>query len=115
MPRYETLTPEQMTRLDASEAHRLSGSALLNLLAVAGFKDGSYVEDAISLRYLDGSAMLRHSFMVRGFLDQWRRIAGPEQERELIGALEARLNARAARTGELRLNVPVLYVEARKL
>ncbi len=107
-------TPEQMARLDVNEAHRLGAGALLNLLANAGFQDGSVVEDTISLRYLDGSAMFRHGFMVRGFLDQWRAIAGPEQERELLGALEARLNTRAAREGELRLTVPVLYVEARK-
>lgn len=107
-------TPEQMQRLEAHEAHRMGAAELVELLGSAGFDGGAWTEDAISLRYLDGSAMFQHGFMVRGFLDQWREIAGPEQERELLGALEVRLNARAARGGELRLSVPVLYVEARR-
>jgi SAM-dependent methyltransferase len=107
-------TREQMDRLQADEGHRKGADELIEALSSAGFTGGTAIEDAIFLRYLDGSTMFRHGFMVRGFLDQWREIAGKEQERELLGALEARLNARAAREGELRLSVPVLYVEARR-
>lgn len=107
-------TPEQMDRLDANEAHRIGADELIDALSDAGFSGGRATVDAIALRYLDGSAMFRHGFMARGFLDQWRGIAGREQARELLGALETRLNARAVREGELRLSVPVLYVEARR-
>lgn len=105
---------EHLGRLESHEAHRRGPDEVLALLAVAGFTDGRASEDVFSLRFADGSAMLRHSFMMRGFLDQWRAIAGPADERALLRALEARLNARAEREGGLRLSVTALYVEAQK-
>jgi hypothetical protein len=63
---------------------------------------------------VDGSALLNHFFIKLGFLDAWRGVVDPADEQPIFAALEARLNDTARRHGELRLTVPMLYLEAIK-
>ena len=66
------------------------------------------------MRFVDGSAMLRHSFIRIGFLDAWREVAGKKDEQEVFARLEGNLNRLAKAQEELRLTIPMAYIEGEK-
>lgn len=101
-------------RLDANEEHRGTKESVCALLEEADFHLLKLKEDRFVMRFLDGSAMLRHSLIRFGFLDGWRSVVSSAEEEEVFSVLETRLNEEAVRAGELRMTVPMLYVEALK-
>ncbi|HEY7357385.1 MAG TPA: methyltransferase domain-containing protein [Ktedonobacterales bacterium] len=105
---------EYLERLERHEAHRGTPASLGALLEQAGFIVSRAIEEQFQLRYLDGAAFFHHRFVKTGFLDGWRGVVNAEDEAEVFARLEARLNARAARDGELRMTVPMLYLEGQK-
>jgi ubiquinone/menaquinone biosynthesis C-methylase UbiE len=105
---------DAVDRLHANEAHRGTKESIAHLLETAGFKISRIVEDSCALRYADSSALFHHPLTRLGFLDGWREIAGAADEDEIFTALETRLNSFAAERGELKLTVPMLYVQAGK-
>jgi ubiquinone/menaquinone biosynthesis C-methylase UbiE len=111
---HELGRAEAIDRLNAQEQHRTTKAQLSEMLESAGFRVMRVVEDAFTLRYLDGAAMLRHFFIGIGFLDGWRGVLDPADERAVFAALERKLDEWARREGELRLTVPMLYVEGRR-
>jgi arsenite methyltransferase len=100
--------------LNAQEAHRGTKETVCRLLEAAGFLVVKVIEDQFEMRFLDGSAMLRHSLVRFGFLEGWRGVVRAEDEEEVFALLERRLNEAAGRQSELRMTVPMLYVEGRK-
>jgi uncharacterized ferritin-like protein (DUF455 family) len=72
-------------------------------------------EDRFQLRYVDGSALFHHLLTQVGFLDGWRQVVDAEDEERVFALLETRLNQVAQAHGELRLTVPMLYLEGEKL
>ena len=103
-----------LAALRANEAHRGTPAVIRALLEGAGFRVVNVVEDRFTMRFVDGSALLRHWLVKVGFLDGWRGAVPPEDEQAVFAAVEAKLNARAAQTGELRMTVPMLYIEGEK-
>jgi arsenite methyltransferase len=103
-----------LERLAVNEAHRGTRDSTAALLQAAGFAVTKIVEDSFDLCYLDGSAFFRHSLTRIGFLPAWRQVVAPAEETSIFTLLEERLNALAARQGELRLTVPMLYIEGQK-
>jgi SAM-dependent methyltransferase len=106
--------PEYLERLDRNEAHRGTKESISNLLQAAGFRIVKVREGRFQLRYLDGSALFNHSLTKLGFLDGWRRVVNPEDEEQVFERLENKLNQIARVTGELRMRVPMLYLEGKK-
>jgi arsenite methyltransferase len=106
--------PEYLARLDAQEAHRGSRETLCSLLRDAGFRLVKVIEEGFELRFLDGGALLNHSLTKIGFLDGWRSVVDADDEREVFETVERKLDEVASRRGELRLSVPMLYLEAEK-
>ncbi len=104
-----------LQRLKKHINHRTTVEDTSQLLEQAGFQIGRVHQDTFSMRFLDGSAMLRHSFIRIAFLDAWREVAGAEDEREVFARLEENLNRMAGEPGELRLTIPMAYVEGEKL
>src|SRR5258708_1167297 len=105
------------TRLDAArqalrqeQDHRHSAETLTKLVAGSGFSVARSIEQSFSMRFADGSALLRHS-LVKWFLDGWRHAIGVEHERRIFDKLEAELNAAAVRDGCVEMQVPMLYLE----
>jgi arsenite methyltransferase len=94
------------------EKHRYSAETLQNLLAHSGFALARSVEQSFSMRFADGSALLRHA-LVKWFLDGWRHAVGVAHERRIFDTLEARLNAVADHEGGIEMQVPMLYLEGR--
>lgn len=64
------------------------------------------------MRFLDGSAFFRHHFIKLGWLETWKALIPQALQRPVFEELEAALNTYALEQGELRLEVPMLYLEA---
>jgi hypothetical protein len=84
------------------------------MLESLGFTTAAIVRDEFSLRHLDGMALFDHPLVRYGFLDGWRGVLPPEEHRAVFLEIERRLNEVAAGQGELRMTIPMLYLEARK-
>ena len=99
--------------LDAHIAHRATVPGTFALLEGAGWKPVRSAEETILMRFADGTAFLRHSFIRLGFVPAWRDLV-PESEREAVfDRLQEALNALAVEQHGLTLSVPMAYIEAR--
>lgn len=94
-----------------NEQHRGTPDSVTALVEGAGYTVTRIVRETFTLRYLDGSAFLRHGLTRLGFLSGWRGFLRPEDEVAVFTQLEAALNQHAAHAGELRLTIPALYLE----
>lgn len=106
----EPLVPALRRHID----HRASLESVTALLEGAGFRCAVLHQETATLRYLNGSALLRHHFIRQGFLDGWKEVLPPEQLRAVFARLEANLNRRAEEQGELALTIPMAYLEGEK-
>lgn len=102
---------EATQRLKAPIEHRATTESVLHLLEAGGFSIRRVVERKASMRFRSGMALLNYHFVKLGFLDGWREVAGDNQKQFLITLLR-RLDELAEREGELRLTIPMAYVEA---
>jgi ubiquinone/menaquinone biosynthesis C-methylase UbiE len=104
----------ELSNLEAHVRHRATVDGVRALFADAGLHVCRVVEDHADLRFADGSAFFRHYFIKAAFLGAWRDIMPVDDRARIFGAVERRLNAIAAREGELRLRVPLAYIEAQR-
>ncbi len=99
-------------RLDAHVEHRAAAAELRAALDAAGWRVTDAFEDTLTMRYLDGTALLNHTFIRIAFMEGWAEFL-PEADRAAVFTrLEANLNRRAAQEGELALTIPRLYIAA---
>jgi len=99
-----------LERLRANVAHRGSAASLAARLEAARFRIAATHTREVPMRYASGRALLEHHFVRFGFRPDWEVVAG---SREAIARLEIELDRNAASAGELRLTVPLVYIEAR--
>jgi SAM-dependent methyltransferase len=107
----ETEDDEARDRLRAHVAHRATVAGVRELLDHGGFAVTRVVEREGVMRFADGMALLNHHFIKLGFLDGWKKVV-PGRERIVFARLLEALNDLAARQGELRLTIPMAYIEA---
>ena len=103
--------------LSALEAHinaRATVEEISALFARAGFTLTKVHEEVASMRFVDGSALLRHYFIKLGFLDGWKAVILPEDQEAVFSLLEANLNRLSEAKGELFLTIPMAYIEGAK-
>lgn len=100
--------------VDRNEDHRGTRESVSDLLENAGFEVVESMEDEFMLRYLDGSAFFRHSLTRFGFLDGWRSAVPTDQHEIIFAEIESRLNEMAQQLGELKMTVPMLYIEGQR-
>lgn len=103
--------PASLARLAANEDHRGSKESLSALLAGCGFRVTRVIEDSFEMRYLNGAALLRHPLTRCGFLAGWRAVVEKADERRVFTVLEEKLDQLAVEQGELRMTIPMLYLE----
>jgi arsenite methyltransferase len=84
--------------------HRATVKSIAALLSAHGFEASRVVKRKGVMRFASGSALLSHHFIKLGFVDAWRNVAPDD---EVFRRLEERLND----VGELRLTVPMAYIE----
>jgi len=99
---------ESRQRLREHIEHRATIASVRELLEGGGFAVTRVVEQEGVMRFASGTALLNHHFIKLGFLDAWKNVV-PGQEREVFARLGDRLDA----MGELRLTIPMAYVEGR--
>jgi arsenite methyltransferase len=102
--------PAGRKRLREHVGHRPTVAALHALLEDGGFSVTRIVERTGSMRFADGTALLNHYFIKLGFLDAWKKVVAG-REAEMFLRLRQRLDDAAAQRGELRLTIPMAYVE----
>lgn len=105
-----SLLPALKTHVD----HRWTLESMKGLLARHGFAPPRHIEELFTMRFLDGSAFLRHSFVQLGFAGAWKAIVPREDFQAVFSKLEQELNAMAERAGALELTVPMAYIEAKR-
>jgi arsenite methyltransferase len=98
--------------LERQVGHRASVESLTALLEANGFRIARIHLESETMRFLDGGALLRHSFIRLGFLGGWQGVVDPGSRAEVFAALEESLDRRAEDQGELRLTIPMACVEA---
>jgi ubiquinone/menaquinone biosynthesis C-methylase UbiE len=103
--------PEASKQLRDHIEHRATVANIRELLETGGFNVTRVVERESVMRFADGTALLNHYFIKLGFLDAWKKVV-PGNERDVFARLRDALNDLASRNGELRLSVPMAYVEA---
>jgi arsenite methyltransferase len=102
---------EASARLREHIEHRASVDGIAEMLEAGGFEMTRSVTQESFMRFADGTALLNHYFIKLGFLDAWKKVV-PGNEREVFARLRDALDEQAANDGELRLTIPVAYIEA---
>ena len=105
---------EYLERLRINEEHRGTKETISHMLKRAGFIVVKVVEDSFVMRYQDGSALFNHSLTKIGFLDGWKSVVNPDDMPGIFEKLEEKLNDIAKKNGELRMTIPMLYIEGKK-
>ncbi len=105
---------DALARLQANEDHRGTRQSHTALIEQAGFSISKMVEDQFTMRFVDGSALMRHFLTRVGFLGGWRAVVRPDEERAVFQQIDKRLNAIARQQGMLTMTIPMLYLEARQ-
>lgn len=103
-----------LERLEANEQHRSNKQAIVARLEKANFRVTKVVEREFQMIFADGSALLRHWLVRLGFMDGWREVIDAPLQQKVFTELENKLNQLAATEGNLKMTVPMLYLEAKK-
>lgn len=98
---------EASKRLRDHVERRATIAKVRELLETGGFDVTRVIERESVMRFTNGTSLLNHYFIKLGFLDAWKKVV-TGNEREVFARLQDRLNA----IGELRLTIPMAYVEA---
>jgi arsenite methyltransferase len=110
----KTLHDLERDDLQAHIDHRMTLEQIAALLDGAGFSVERVEQDTLPLRYLDGTAFLNHHFIQMAFMEAWYEFLPSDAVRDIFLRLEYNLNQQAIRSGELRLDVPMVYIAAEK-
>lgn len=105
---------DRLVALEAHINHRGTVESVASLLQGAGFHVTDTLTNSFHMRFADGSSLLRHHLIRRGFLQGWKSVATVDSLQKTFETLEQRLNAVAQERGELALSVPIACFVARK-
>jgi len=114
---YDTLSQsnrELLNKLQSHELHRGTIESVTNLFTRNKFSITKHKEATFSIRFLNGTTFLNHYFIKMGFMDAWKEIILNENRIEFFNQLETNLNKHSEKNGELKLTVPILYIEGMK-
>jgi arsenite methyltransferase len=85
---------------------------VLALLDRSGFERPDVALSSFPMRFAGGVALLDHFLIRLAFRPAWEALAPAARRDEIFSELEARLDAIAARDGEVRLTIPFACVTA---
>ncbi len=103
-----------MPDLSAHIEHRLTSDRISEHLERSGFRIRRLHQDRFRLRFLDGSAFLRHALIKYGFLEDWKALVPDPVQKEFFLKLESHLNRISEKRGEFALTIPTAYIEGEK-
>ena len=73
------------------------------------------IQKSFYMRYLNGTAFLNHHFVKIAFLESWIKIVPPGKRSKVFSLLEEKLNNFSKTKGELRLTIPFVCIDCRKI
>ncbi len=85
------------------------------LLVKSGFKIQGIHKDSFNLRFTDASSMLNHFFIKLSFLESWKIILNAQDVKRIFKRIENKLNMVSQQNGELKLTIPWVCMDCRKL
>jgi len=94
--------------------HRGTEASVTELLDTHDFKIKNSIRSTYNMRFLNGSAFLNHSFIIMAFLGSWKNMFDEKDKQTFFEAFEKNMNALSRSRGELKLTVPMLYLECVK-
>jgi len=94
--------------------HRGTQDEHKNKLLENDFKIKKEIRGEFYLRYLNGSVFLNNSVIMSGFLPAWKNMFDEKDIEIFYNKLEDNLNIYSDSKGELKVNVPMLYLECYK-
>jgi ubiquinone/menaquinone biosynthesis C-methylase UbiE len=94
--------------------HRGTVASISELFTNVGFSIKKTVESSFVMRFLNGSSFLNHSVIVGGFSGAWRNLFNAHEIAPFFERFERNLNMHTEKHGELKLSVPMLYLECGK-
>lgn len=94
--------------------HRGTEASVTELLDKHDFKIKNVVRSTYNMRFLNGSAFLNHSFIIMAFLGSWKNMFDERDKQIFFETFEKNLNALSKTKGELKLTIPMLYLECVK-
>ncbi|NIO86190.1 MAG: hypothetical protein GTN53_36995 [Candidatus Aminicenantes bacterium] len=103
-----------MDGLESQQQHRISSEKICHHLETVGFVISAVEHDSFSMRFANGSAFLNHYLIKYAFMDGWKGIFPPELVKDVFIRLEANLNALAEGENELKVTIPIAYIEGEK-
>lgn len=104
-----------LKNLQEQQMRRGTVDTISKLFTNNGFKISKQVEDKFEMRFLNGSAFLNHYFIKLGWLSSWQSIIQQNKWPHIFKQLEENLNKFAHAKGELKLTVPMAFIEGQKL
>ncbi|MCD6011370.1 MAG: class SAM-dependent methyltransferase [Flavipsychrobacter sp.] len=110
----ETNNTLLIEKLTADQERRGTVASISSLFTDAGLKVTRSYTESFQMRFLDGSAFLNHYFVKLGWLASWKEIVPADKQEGVFIALEKNLNALAAKSGCLTLNVPMAFIEGER-
>ena len=105
------IDPAALERLRVHVAHRATIESLRSRLTTTGFHVVAVHEREATLRFANAVALFEHHFMRLGFRPDWEKVAG---DPATLARLRAEVESVARAEGELRLTIPLAYLEARR-
>ncbi|MCI0411343.1 methyltransferase domain-containing protein [bacterium] len=88
---------------------------VVTLFRKARFRITTVHQASTVMRFADGSALLRHYFIKLGFLDAWKGVIETAEQVEVFTRMEENLNRLSEKEGELRLTIPMAYIEGERV
>jgi ubiquinone/menaquinone biosynthesis C-methylase UbiE len=73
------------------------------------------IEKSFYMKYLNGTAFFNHHFIKLAFLESWIKIVPSGKRNKVFSILEEKLNNYSKLKGELRLTIPFVCFDCRKI
>lgn len=113
---YELGIEKHIGRLNSQIFEKRKPVSLLEFLVKqAGFRIYSLQEDSFSYRFRNGTSFLDHALIRQAFLESWYDVLPDSDRQSAFGLIESRLNDMAEKKGELKLDVPFVTFDCRKI
>ena len=115
---YETLLElgfvKYLPQFNEHVLHRGTEESVKKLIDSNGFKIKNTVSSIYKMRFLNGSAFLNHSNIILGFIKSWINMFEETDKKVFFDRFEGKLNEYSKKLGELKLTIPMYYIECQK-
>ncbi len=108
----------KQTAVNALKDHiekRATVKKVHTLFSKTRFRITKVHQQSKEMRFADGSSLLRHYFIKLGFLDGWKTAIEMAEQEQVFARLEANLNQLSKKQGEIRLTIPMAYIEGERI